>query len=65
MDRHLGKTSSPEPGTPVGVDRPSRPRSPAVTSGPTQARRAALDAQKRYMDDRFGRDRPMARNRQT
>lgn len=27
------------------------------------ARRAALDAQKRYMDDRFGRDRPMGRRR--
>jgi hypothetical protein len=35
----------------------------ALTTGQVQARRAALEAQKRYMDDRFGRDRAIGRKR--
>ena len=45
-----------------GSDHPAAAINAGAIKGTTPAeRRAALEAQKRYMDERFGRDRPMGR----
>lgn len=57
--------------TPTNRTEPPRPPEPDPHQPPARAtpavhasrRRADLEAQKRYMDDRFGPDRPLNRHR--
>jgi hypothetical protein len=59
MQAMMPSTAKPDPGArSPGPDHPAPEAAPAVS--PVR-RRADLEAQKRYMDDRFGRDRPMNR----
>ena len=60
MRLHPGKPRSPK-----AADRQRAERSGGntLTVGQVEARRAALEAQRRYMDDRFGRNRAMGRRR--
>jgi hypothetical protein len=60
MTAHVDKaTDLPAPPA-ASPDAPSD--GPAATRIPSRGTRAELEAQqKRYMDDRFGRDRPMSR----
>jgi hypothetical protein len=62
MTAHVDKaTDLPAPPA-ASPDTP--PDGPATARVPPRGTRAELEAQqKRYMDDRFGRDRPMSRKR--
>ncbi len=51
-------SAKPSPATPMPEREPPERPAPALTRS---RRRADLEAQKRYMDDRFGRDRPLKR----
>ena len=62
MDLQPSKPGSMPPAA-RDVAAPSASTTDAPRPGPGQARRAALEAQKQYMDHRFGRDRPAARRR--
>ena len=57
--------SSMKPTGAPSTPEPDRPQPPELLAPPTTGnrRRVDLEAQKRYMDDRFGRDRRLNRRR--